>query len=92
MGIATACGLARSALADCEQFGITASTNDAALSSLSRCNCDSALLRNAYSCEFLGNTSCLFIPGTLSSVHGYGTCSEFAGAIGTGLVSFSRVS
>ena len=40
------------------------------------CTCDPAIVRLEYTCQFLGNTSCLGAEATLSEVIGY-SCSNF---------------
>jgi len=58
----------------------------------SSCYCQPMLLSYAYSCEFIGNTSCFSVPATLSEVWGYSECSNFDKVIGTGLVGFVLMS
>jgi hypothetical protein len=50
------------------------------------CLCQPRFLSLDYSCEYLGNTSCLGIPATMSNLIGY-PCPNFAPIIGTGIVS-----
>ena len=54
--------------------------------SISSCLCQPLVLSYAYTCEFLGNTSCNSLPATLSEVWGYSVCDNFNQVIGTGLV------
>lgn len=51
------------------------------------CYCQPRFLTMAYSCEYIGNMSCLQTGATLSSIWGYSFCSNFQSVIGTGLVS-----
>jgi hypothetical protein len=60
--------------------------------SASSCLCQPLVLSYAYTCGFLGNTSCISVPATLSEVFGYSVCDNFNQVIGTGLVcSFLRL-
>jgi len=63
---------------------VTSITTDAAL--LSSCFCQPDALRLDYTCDFIGNKSCLQTGATLSSLFAY-SCANFAEVIGTGLVS-----
>ncbi|KAK0705684.1 hypothetical protein B0H67DRAFT_594741 [Lasiosphaeris hirsuta] len=51
----------------------------------SSCTCRSSLLRLDYSCEYIGNATCLGTGATMSSLWGYAECGNFASVIGTGL-------
>lgn len=53
------------------------------------CLCQPQFLSLDYTCEFLGNTSCLGVPATLSSLAGYQICPNFGEIIGTGIVNES---
>lgn len=57
------------------------------MSQLSSCYCQPEFLALAYSCEYIGNVSCLQTEATLSSVWGYSYCKNFQSVIGTGIVS-----
>ena len=78
-----ACETGRILLASC-----SAVLTDA--DAFSSCTCRPALLRAEYTCEFLGNTSCLATGATLSSLFFYSGCSNFQTVIGTGPVSLSQ--
>lgn len=52
-------------------------------SSVSSCLCQPLVLSYAYTCEFLGNTSCNSLSATLSEVWGYSLCNNFNQVIGT---------
>lgn len=75
-----ACSTARILVNDCTRY---LTGDDAPFTS---CICGPELLRNAYTCEFVGNTTCLSVPATIESVVGY-TCDNFQAAIGTNTVS-----
>jgi hypothetical protein len=53
---------------------------------LTSCFCQPRYLSLDYTCEFIGNTSCLGIPAITSNLQGY-ACPNFAAIIGTGIVS-----
>ena len=74
-----ACTQARTALTSCGLL-----TGEAAFSS---CTCAPSLIILEYSCEFLGNTSCLATGATLSSLDPYSSCANFEDVVGTGVVS-----
>lgn len=57
-----------------------------ASASFTSCVCQPNWLVADYECEFVGNTSCLGIPATLSNLLGY-DCPNFQSVIGNGLVS-----
>ncbi|RSL97654.1 hypothetical protein CDV31_012932 [Fusarium ambrosium] len=77
------CAEARKLLGECTDYD---SVKDA--SKLSSCTCRPTLLREAYSCVYIGNTTCLGEEATLSNVPGY-QCDNFESVIGTGLPGYS---
>ncbi|KAH7249552.1 hypothetical protein B0J15DRAFT_514235 [Fusarium solani] len=81
--IKTRCAEARKLLRECTDY-----TSDKDTSRLSSCTCRPTLLREAYSCAYVANTTCLGLEATLSNVHGY-QCDNFESVIGTGLPDFS---
>ena len=83
--IRKACVSANLLVDECLQLLQTTSTDAGA--KWDTCTCNPNLMRKFYSCEFLGNQSCLATGATLSRAWGYGTCSNFESVIGTGLVS-----
>jgi hypothetical protein len=83
--IRSACSLARALLDRCVPL-VTDLSPDGE-KRFSSCVCAPELLRKDYSCEFLGNRSCLATGATMESLLGYKDCSNFQAVIGTGLVS-----
>jgi len=81
--IGEACATARLLFDDC-------SSSFSAPNLLTSCVCQPQFLSLDYSCEYLGNTSCLGIPATVEELVGYG-CSNFGAVIGTGIASHSIV-
>ena len=53
----------------------------------SSCICAPSLIAQDYSCEFLGNTSCLATAATLSNLVPYSSCSNFGAVMSTIQVS-----
>src|SRR5439155_14855 len=80
--IRSACFTAKNLIDECITYA-----GDTTTESWSSCTCRSSFLRMDYSCEYMGNKTCLGIGATLSSVWGYIGCDNFASVIGTGLVS-----
>ncbi|KAJ9422781.1 hypothetical protein QL093DRAFT_2256263 [Fusarium oxysporum] len=72
-----ACQTARNLLSDCLPY-----TSDIETSRLSSCECQPRLLRLAYTCQYIGNTSCLATEAATSNAWGYATCDNFASVIG----------
>ncbi|KAI8718231.1 hypothetical protein NCS52_00601300 [Fusarium sp. LHS14.1] len=81
--IKTKCAGARELLRECTDY-----VSDTDGSKFSSCTCRPTLLREAYSCAYVGNTTCLGLGATLSNVLGY-QCDNFESVIGTGLPGFS---
>ncbi|OBS26241.1 hypothetical protein FPOA_00182 [Fusarium poae] len=67
--------------------------SDVDTSSFSSCTCRPELLRLDYSCEYIGNASCLATSlateAALSNLWGYSDCDNFESVIGTGLPAMS---
>lgn len=83
--ISSACEAARVLLNRC--VPLVTDLSPASENKYSSCMCAPDLLRKDYSCEFLGNRSCLATGATMESLLGYSDCSNFQEVIGTGLVS-----
>ena len=71
-----ACTSVEAGLASCLDPGVI--TNGALFTS---CSCAPALIIQGYSCEFLGNTSCLATGATLESLAISSGCDNFASVI-----------
>ena len=50
-------------------------------SALLSCMCRTQILAAAYTCSYIGNVSCLEIPGALSDVRGYSYCTDFSSIV-----------
>ncbi|SCV28470.1 uncharacterized protein FFB14_01741 [Fusarium fujikuroi] len=72
-----ACQTARNVLSDCLPY-----VSDTDTSRLSSCECQARLLRQAYSCQYIGNVSCLATEAATSNAYGYGICDNFDSVIG----------
>jgi len=83
-GVQSACTTASLLFDQCTS---SFSSNNARFTS---CLCQPRFLSLDYSCEYLGNTSCLGIPATAPNMVGY-PCPNFAEIIGTGIASQSVV-
>jgi hypothetical protein len=55
------------------------------LSALSSCQCQPVIMQNDFTCEYIGNVSCLAAPAATTNLIGYGYCSNFAEVIGAEL-------
>jgi hypothetical protein len=78
-GVEEACATAKLLFDQCDG----SYTNDVHFTS---CVCQTRFLILDYSCEYLGNTSCLDILANTSLLLGY-NCPDFAAVIGTGILS-----
>lgn len=72
-----ACQSARNILSDCIPY-----VSDTDTSRLSSCECQPRLLRQAYTCQFIGNASCLAVEAATTNAYGYGVCDNFGSVIG----------
>lgn len=77
-----ACVTAESMINECLDYAIQTDT-----SQFSSCTCRPELLRQDYTCEYLGNATCLGKSAALSNLWGYAGCSDFAAAISSATVS-----
>lgn len=77
-----ACQTARNILRDCLPY-----VSDTDTSRLSSCECQPRLLRQAYTCQYIGNVSCLATEAATTNAYGYGTCDNFDSVIGAEHVS-----
>jgi hypothetical protein len=58
---------------------------------LSACMCDPQLIRQAYSCEYIGNISCLATPAALSNMVLSSGCPDFAAVVASAvIIPFTR--
>jgi hypothetical protein len=80
--VKSACQTAGNLLDECSTYKYDLDT-----SSFSSCTCQPRLLRQEYSCLYIGNASCLVTEVALSNLPGYSQCDNFPSVIGTGLVS-----
>lgn len=86
--VVLACATARTLINGCVTLASDRGTTTFDTAKFSSCTCDPQFLRMDYSCEYIGNKTCLATGATLSSVFGYYDCENFDEVIGTGLVSF----
>lgn len=77
-----ACQTARNILSDCLPY-----VSDTDTSRLSSCECQPRLLRQAYTCQYIGNASCLAMEAATTNAYGYGICDNFDSVIGAENVS-----
>ncbi|KAH7263813.1 hypothetical protein BKA59DRAFT_431376 [Fusarium tricinctum] len=75
-----ACQTAKNLLDECSTYKYDLDT-----STFSSCTCQPRLLRQEYSCLYVGNASCLVTEVALSNLPGYSECDNFPSVIGTGL-------
>ncbi|KAH7006429.1 hypothetical protein EDB82DRAFT_493562 [Fusarium venenatum] len=82
------CQTAENMINECLEY-----VSDVDTSSFSSCTCRPELLRLDYSCEYIGNASCLATylatEAELSNLWGYSGCDNFESVIGTGLPEMS---
>ncbi|KAM5358812.1 hypothetical protein ACJZ2D_014953 [Fusarium nematophilum] len=81
-----ACLTAKNLLNECLSY-----VSERDTSSFSSCTCRPQLLRLDYSCEYIGNASCLATDVALTSLSGYSWCDNFASVIGTGLPAVGEI-
>lgn len=77
-----ACQTAKSMRDECSTH-----KDDLDTSSPSSCTCNPRLLRQEYTCLYVGNASCLATEVAFSNLPGYSRCDNFQLVIGSGVVS-----
>ncbi|KAJ9157583.1 hypothetical protein NKR23_g335 [Pleurostoma richardsiae] len=71
-----ACASAESLIDECLTY-----VTDSDTARFSSCTCRPELLRQDYTCEYIGNATCLGTPAVLSSLYGYSGCTNFAAVV-----------
>lgn len=70
-----------------EEVALDKCTTITDISSFDECSCQPSILRYDYTCQYLGNSSCLGIEAAYSNLIGYSDCPNFNQVIGGGIVS-----
>lgn len=77
-----ACAEAKTLLSECLAY-----ISETDTTRFSSCTCRPELQQQDYTCEYIGNVTCLGTTAALSSLFGYSVCSNFAEVIGSITVS-----
>jgi hypothetical protein len=84
----SACHQASDGVQNCQfSFSGTASSS---IEAKINCLCQSTLLSEAFTCEYVGNVTCSDKPVATSSLYGYGLCSNFPAFFQSMLTEVSR--